>query len=182
MKKVLAYGVFAALTTLASVQLLNAITQANRASAKACLGLRGLALGSEAIPFELPNLSGGKTVLSAKPDKLTLLHFWFTRCPPCIEELPSLLRLARAQGKGNFRLLTVSVDEDADTVRKFLAIHGLADLPVAIDPQKTIPQKYGTTKYPESYLIDHRGTVRYRFVNKRNWASPVVSACFDSLR
>jgi len=44
--------------------------------------------------------------------KVVLLNFWATWCPPCVEELPSLVQLQRAMGReAGFALLTVSVDD-----------------------------------------------------------------------
>ena len=41
-------------------------------------------------------------------------------------------------------------------------------------------QTYGTTKYPESYLIDASGTLRLKFIGPRDWSDPAVVALLDA--
>ena len=45
-----------------------------------------------------------------------------------------------------------------------------------------VPEKFGTEKYPETFLIDAAGRVRYYFINKRDWSRPEAVACLESLR
>jgi len=49
-----------------------------------------------------------------------LINFWATWCPPCVRELPGLAELAEEQGDA-VALLGISVDDDPDYVRTFLA-------------------------------------------------------------
>jgi hypothetical protein len=53
---------------------------------------------------------------------------------------------------------------------------------VLLDISKEVPKKYGTEKYPETYLIDASGKVRHYFINKRDWSKPEALACLESLR
>lgn len=80
-------------------------------------------------------------------------------------------------------MMTVSVDDTAAQVKKFLEQHRalFGSIPVLMDPSKKVPESYGTKKFPESYLIDRTGTVRYRFINKRDWSSPLALSCIESL-
>lgn len=81
----------------------------------------------------------------------------------------------------NFRLLTVSMDESNKVVQDFFTKQNLPALPVLVDPSKKIPTSFGTTKLPETYIIDKQGIVRFRFVNKRNWGTPMAQACIQSV-
>jgi hypothetical protein len=44
-----------------------------------------------------------------------------------------------------------------------------------------LAQGYGTEKFPETFLIDKQGRVRYYFVNKREWGGVNAMACLRSL-
>src|SRR5688500_7862506 len=51
----------------------------------------------------------------------TLLHFWATWCPPCVTEIPALMRLAEdLEAPGVFRVLLVAVNDSPDQAAKFL--------------------------------------------------------------
>jgi hypothetical protein len=46
---------------------------------------------------------------------------------------------------------------------------------VALDEGAKISRTYGTTKFPESYLVDKDGKLRLKFVGPRNWMDPNVA-------
>jgi thiol-disulfide isomerase/thioredoxin len=58
-----------------------------------------------------------------------LVDFWATWCPPCREELPQLIRLARDYRSRGLRLVTISCDEPEDQSKaaQFLTQNGAAD-------------------------------------------------------
>lgn len=130
--------------------------------------------------FSLPMRDGKQLDLSAYRGKVVLLNFWATWCPPCRDEEPSLRQLAKAMDPKKFQLVAVSVDEGGwPVIEKFFA--GKAPpYTVALDQNARISQTYGTTKFPESYLIDSSGTLRLKFIGPRNWADPAVFALLDA--
>jgi len=150
---------------------------------RACHALEPRQMSQQAPDFELSDLAGKKVRLASLRGKVVLVNFWATWCPPCVEELPSIIALQQAGLGADFKLLTVSVDEDKTKIKPLLAKQGAggAGLPVLLDPEKKTASSYGTTKFPESYLIDKQGIIRYRFINKRHWTSPEALQCIRSL-
>jgi peroxiredoxin len=130
--------------------------------------------------FKLPDATGHLVSLSAQRGHPVLLNFWATWCPPCVEEVPSLEELARRIDGTDLRLLAVSVDDDWSAIRRFF-IKG-SPMGVLLDTSHDVPRKFGTEKFPESYLIDASGRVRYYFINSRDWSRPEAVACMESLR
>ena len=180
LKRVLAYVVFVAVAAVLVVLFFQGLRQSKSIAAGACLALRPEAQAVQAPAFELPGLDGKKRSLASLKGKVVLLHFWATWCPPCLEELPSLYRLQSAIKDPAFELVTVSVDDSAKIVSDFFKKHRVPPLPVLVDPSKKSAKAYGTTKFPESYLIGKDGKVLYRFVNKRDWGSPAALSCLRS--
>jgi cytochrome c biogenesis protein CcmG/thiol:disulfide interchange protein DsbE len=174
-------GVVGALLIAAFLSTLHAAGE--REQTGACLALGPEPLSGAARPFTLPDLNGERRSLESFRGKVVLLNFWATWCPPCVEELPSMMQLQRSLDPRNFTMLTVSVDDTADVVKAFIARHRsiIGGLQVLMDPSKKIPTGYGTLKFPETYLIDREGQLRYRFINKRDWSSPAAVACLQSL-
>lgn len=140
------------------------------------------ALGSfpvAAPDFTLKDYAGRPVSLSQLRGQVVLVNFWATWCKTCQVEIPSMERLvAKMHGKP-FRLLAVSVDDDWPTVRNYFS-HG-TDLDVLLDADKEVPKQYGTEKFPETFIVDKDGTIRYYIVSDRNWNEPGVEACLDSL-
>lgn len=181
LKRTLAYALFALVAAALLYTFFTGLGQTGRVVARACEALQPEPARTLARDFTLPGLDGRKQRLSALRGKVVLLHFWATWCPPCIEELPSLRRLEQALSGERFSLVTVSVDDSAATVRQFFDQHDFPALPVLMDPSQQTPRSYGTEKYPESYLVDPQGVIRYRFVNKRDWSSPEAVSCIRTL-
>jgi len=149
----------------------------------ACLELEATEVGRPAPGFALEDLAGRPVRLADHRGEVVLLNFWATWCPPCVEELPSLARLRRRMAGKGLATITVSVDQSADEVRGFLAKQpgGVDALPVALDPERRVPASYGTEKFPETFLIDRRGIIRYKMIYKRDWAGPAALRCIESL-
>jgi peroxiredoxin len=156
-----------------------------RTRANACRGLTpdpvpAALQNREAPDFQLPDVNGKMVSLSAQKGHPVLINFWATWCPPCIEEMPSMEELARSIQNTDVRMFAVSVDENWDLVRRFFATG--TKMGVLLDVSKEVPKKFGTEKYPETFLIDASGKVRHYFINKRDWSKPEALACLDSLR
>jgi cytochrome c biogenesis protein CcmG/thiol:disulfide interchange protein DsbE len=180
----LAAGMAASVATLAAVLMLYGAASTVRSAADgACMAMRPdqltPILRSLVADFELPDLTGKMVSSRSLRGKPTLVSFFATWCPPCVEEAPSLEKLARSLGdKANVEI--VSVDEDLDALKKFFA-NGSSAL-VVRDESKKVPARFGTSKYPESFLLDGDGRVRYAFINKRDWSVPEAAACVEGVR
>src|SRR5205807_1638971 len=109
-----------------------------------------------APPFSLPMRDGMQIDLSEYRGKVVLLNFWATWCPPCRDEEPSLRKLASTVDRSKFELVAVSVDDDWQVIDKYFA-GATPPYTVVLDRGAEVSQRYGTTKYPESYLIDETG-------------------------
>jgi thiol-disulfide isomerase/thioredoxin len=134
--------------------------------------------GRAAQALQLPVRGGGQLDLSSLKGKPVLVNFWATWCPPCREEMPSLAKLAQSFDPASFEVLTVSVDDGWQPVEKFLGKP--APFRVVLDEGAQVSRLWGTSKFPESYLIDKDGRVRLKFVGPRNWMDPNVATVLES--
>ena len=128
--------------------------------------------------LQLPARGGGQIELSSLKGKLVLVNFWATWCPPCREEMPSLTKLAQSFDPASFEVLMVSVDEGWQPVEKFLSKQ--EPFRVALDEGALVSRHWGTSKFPESYLVDREGRVRLKFIGPRNWMDPNVATVLES--
>ena len=138
--------------------------------------------GSAAPPFKLP-LRGGGEISSDQlmgKSKLTLVNFWASWCAPCREEEPSLDQLSRAFDPSSLQVVAISVDDAWDPIDKFFAGRKPA-YSVLWDEGGKTSQRFGTSKFPESYLVDASGKQRVKFVGPRNWMEPSMFALLAEL-
>jgi len=136
-------------------------------------------LPAAAPDFTLKDYAGREVKLSSLRGQVVLVNFWATWCSTCVVEMPSMEKLVESQRGKPFHLLAVSVDDDWPTVRKYFAKG--TPLDVVLDSSRDVPRRWGTEKFPESFLIDKDGTIRYYIVSNRDWSSSSVSACIDAM-
>jgi peroxiredoxin len=104
--------------------------------------------------------------------KVVVLNFWATWCPPCVEEVPSLVAM-QAELRGSVTVFAVSLDLDENAYHRFLK-NRKVDLLTVRDPDKKSSELYGTFGYPETYIIDTNGVVRRKFIGPVDWTKPEI--------
>lgn len=135
-------------------------------------GSRPPHVGTAAPDFTVQD-SDRKVSLDEFRGKVVVLNFWATWCPPCIEEMPSLVEMQhRLKGKG-VEVFAVSVDADQSAYQNFLKAHNVNLLTVR-DPDQKSSNLYGTFKFPETYIIDRHGFLRRKFVGAVDWGQPEI--------
>lgn len=137
-------------------------------------GSRPPHVGSPAKEFTVAD-SDHSVSLNQYRGQVVLVNFWATWCPPCVEELPSLMTLQeRMKGRG-LVVVGVSIDVDGDAYHRFLKLHNINFVTVR-DPEQKVAGMYGTSGWPETYIIDRQGVLRRKFVGPVDWNAPDVIA------
>ena len=112
--------------------------------------------------FVLPTLSGQRWVLSQHRGHVVLLNFWATWCPPCQEETPSLVKIARDYQARGLDVAGVSMDTGGiGNVQAFADSYGV-HYPILL-PQPFSPMRDMIQSYPTTILIDRQGRVANAF-------------------
>lgn len=135
-------------------------------------GSRPPRVGSPAKDFTLQD-SDRTVSLNQFRGQVVVLNFWATWCPPCGEELPSMMDMQDQMRARGVIVLGVSIDVDNDAYHRFLKLHNVNFLTVR-DPEQKVAELYGTSGWPETYVIDREGILRRKFVGPVNWDSPDV--------
>ena len=77
-------------------------------------------------------------------------------------------------------VLGVSIDVDDDAYHRFLKQRSVNFVTVR-DPAQKVAGMYGTSGWPESYIIDRQGVLRRKVVGPINWGSPEVMQFLSKL-
>jgi thiol-disulfide isomerase/thioredoxin len=147
-----------------------------------------------APPIDLPTLDGGRFSLAAARGEVVFVNFWATWCPPCREEMPSMIRLGQELARahpGKFRMVALSVDEGADDVRAFFDGALPRGMAVAMDLDQAVTRAYycgargacpaDGLKFPESYIVDRNGRLVAYVVGPRDWSRPEAREFLEHL-
>ena len=129
--------------------------------------------GDKAPDFRVTTEDGKTITRDDFGGKVLVLNFWATWCPPCVEETPSLSEFARQTAKDGVVVLAVSIDKSEQAYRRFLQQVRPGFLTTR-DPEADIPTRFGTFKWPETYVIDRQGRVRQKYISNRNWTDPAI--------
>ncbi len=125
-----------------------------------------VALGAQAPALRIPLISGGGVSLTSESGEVVLLDFWASWCKPCVRSMPELKEVARRLSGEGFRMVLVNqdfgADERRDLVARFAEAHGVADLPMALDPG-VAATTWGVSALPFTVLIDGEGVVRHQW-------------------
>ena len=142
-------------------------------------GTRPPRVGEVAPDFAIQDSSKAVALHDLK-GQVVVLNFWATWCPPCIEEMPSLVEMQRQLRDKGVKVLAVSIDVDQKAYEKFLREHGVELLTVR-DPDQKASTIYGSFKWPETYIIDRKGVVRRKFVGAVDWTHPEIQSYIAGL-
>jgi peroxiredoxin len=130
--------------------------------------------------FVLPDLAGKVVRMDELRGKVVVLNLWATWCPPCVEEMPTLQRLANKMAGRDFMLLAVSEDEESKLVGPWVAARGFT-FPVLLDERGVVGADLGVTGYPETFVVDRQGRIVHHHIGYRDWAEPRIVAALEKL-
>jgi peroxiredoxin len=129
-------------------------------------------IGSVAPNFTVED-SQNKVTLNQFRGQVVVLNFWATSCAPCVEEMPSLVEMQRRMKAKGVTVLAVSIDVDENAYRRFIKDHNV-NLLMVRDPDQKTNTLYGTSMFPETYVIDRNGVMRRKFIGAVDWTEPDV--------
>jgi cytochrome c biogenesis protein CcmG, thiol:disulfide interchange protein DsbE len=157
------------LLMLVSLPLLNACNRGSRPSR----------VGLPAQEFTVQD-SDRTVSLNQFRGQVVVLNFWATWCSPCVSELPSMMDMQDRLRSRGVTVLGVSIDVDNDAYHRFLKLRSVNFLTVR-DPGQKVAGMYGTSVWPETYVIDREGILRRKFIGPVTWDSPEVMQFLSQL-
>ncbi|MDD2366129.1 MAG: TlpA disulfide reductase family protein [Desulfuromonadaceae bacterium] len=137
---------------------------------------------SPAPDISVVSMSDGSVLkLSDLKGKVVLLNFWATWCPPCREEIPSMMKLNEKMSGKPFQMVAISIDEGGKpAIESFFKESGFK-LPTYLDESAASGKAYGITGVPESFIIDKQGVLVKKIIGGAAWDSPEVEAFMENL-
>ena len=163
----------------------------------AILFWRGLSLNPDEMPSALLNKPVpvfDLTVVSAAENppelvkanqemikgKAGLLNVWATWCAPCKQEHP-FLNVLKAQG---VPIYGINYKDNVDDAQRWLAELHNPYVFTVLDDDGRLALNLGVFGYPETYVVDKQGVIRYKhigIVNEENW-NETIKPIYESLK
>jgi len=121
--------------------------------------------------FTMETLDKQKFELGSMKGKLVILNFWASWCGPCVEEVPSLIKLVK-EFKGEVQLIAVSGDSSEEDINIFLKSFPELkneNIKIVWDQDRSIMKKFNVTRLPESMILDKQHKLIKKIVGSIEW-------------
>jgi thiol-disulfide isomerase/thioredoxin len=102
--------------------------------------------------------------------RYVLVNLWATWCGPCINELPSLVRLQAELPQDKITVLPLDLEKhDSQKVKEFLERTKIEGLPIYIDRDFSAMRGFAANELPLTILIDAEGKEVARAAGEQKW-------------
>ncbi|WP_413577480.1 TlpA family protein disulfide reductase [Bdellovibrio sp. HCB290] len=121
--------------------------------------------------FTSKSLDGQAFELHSMKGKVVILNFWASWCGPCVEEVPSLIKLVN-EFKGDVQLIAVSGDSNEEDIHVFLKsfpeLKG-ANIKIVYDQDRSLMKMFDVSRLPESLVLNKDLKLVKKLVGSIDW-------------
>jgi len=120
----------------------------------------------KAQDFTLQDINNKTVSLSDYKNKVVILNFFATWCPPCRSEIPDFVELMDKYNEKGLAIIGICLDKDIDTAREFVHENNI-NYPVLLD-DGGVSEKYGPVgSIPTTFIIGRDGNIAQELVGAR---------------
>lgn len=114
--------------------------------------------------FSLKDMSGAERKLSDFKDKVVIIDFWATWCPPCRQEIPHFIDLYNRYKAEGLEIIGISMDTNpGKTLPAFVEEKGI-NYPILLGNDKVYNLYGGIAAIPTTFIIDKEGKIRKKYI------------------
>ena len=129
--------------------------------------------------IQLKGINVPSTNLAAlKGNKLIMLNFWGTWCPPCREEWPTIQKLYDGR-KDQIDFVLIAMQDKEEDVIAFMKKNNYT-VPVYI-AESPITKNVLPKVFPTTFLLDKNGRILLKEDGTKDWNSKSVNAFIDNV-
>jgi peroxiredoxin len=132
-------------------------------------------IGQKAPPIEGDDARGKRMSLAEFRGKVVVVMFSFKGCGPCEAMYPENRQLIKELAGEPFVFVGVQGDETIDTVRESLESKEIIWRVWWDGENKRILTQWNIRGWPSTFVLDHRGVIRYRDLRGKELSNAVRS-------
>ncbi len=107
------------------------------------------------IDLSFRPIEGDKVDLAAMKGKVVLLDFWATWCPPCVAEMPNVVKAYEEYHEKGFEIIGISLDQDERRLKDYIKENKMP-WPQHFDGKgwdNELAKEYGVRSIPAVFLL-----------------------------
>jgi thiol-disulfide isomerase/thioredoxin len=126
--------------------------------------------------------AGNRVAIESFRGKIVILNLWAPWCVPCLQEMPSLDRLAARLPEKHFAVVVVTKDPVGDSPsRAMFDRMGLKRLSLYLDPKGALEPEVGGRGFPTTLILSANGAPLAYREGAADWDSDAMVANLDRL-
>ncbi|MFK7781096.1 TlpA family protein disulfide reductase [Psychroserpens sp.] len=129
--------------------------------------------------WNLKDLKGQSLNFNSLKNKVVVINFWATWCPPCIAEMPSMEALYQSYKNNDDIVFLFVSSEDTEKLSEFMEEKNYS-FPV-YQPVSNYPSELNVSSIPRTFVIDKSGAITIDKSGAANWNSEIVTNTIDDL-
>lgn len=131
--------------------------------------------------FQLMDTRGDVHRLSDYRGRVTVINFWASWCPPCVNEMPSLQRAWTQWREDGIQVLAINMGEPPEAIGRFMERYPM-DFPVLMDRDVAVATRWGVKGLPVTFILDADGRVALSVIGDLEWDDPAILERVRALR
>lgn len=131
------------------------------AEVEALLISLNLRVGAEFPDFQAEDTDGKSLSLDQFKNKIVLIDFWATWCPPCVDEIPNIVKTYKKYHDKGFEIIGISLDQNENKFLRFIKNNDMTWRHYFDGKrgQNELARKYSIDSIPSTFLIDANGKI-----------------------
>lgn len=131
------------------------------------------------LDMAMVDMNGDPVNLRQYQGKVLFINFWASWCPPCVAEMPTILKLSKEISNPDIQFILINMDQNRKKALSFIRRKGI-DLPV-YQPVSGIPKALSSSVIPATFIINKSGKLVLRREGMAEYDTGSIRTLLDTL-